>query len=139
LTATGTPPLTGSCGRPAAGFPNRQEQQAVFDGEIDNPALLAVARSVCAACPVRAACQRFADDSLDDTTFLAGKTAAERARARRRSTLTLRRKTVVGRMREAGVTVPEIVFYTGFSKRSVESDRRARGSLRLTAFPPSAT
>ncbi|WP_123744637.1 WhiB family transcriptional regulator [Saccharothrix texasensis] len=122
LTAVGTPPLGGTCTDQVAAFPDHQTQQAVFDGEFDDPDLLDAARGTCASCPVLAACRRYADDGLDDTTFLAGTTAMERSRAHRRSTKTRRRKAVVARMREAGVTVDEIVFYTKFSKRSIEGD-----------------
>ncbi|OXM50612.1 hypothetical protein CFP71_27060 [Amycolatopsis thailandensis] len=122
LTAIAVAPRGGVCSSEVTGFSDRQVQQAVFDGENDDPGLLANARATCAACPALAACRQFAEVSLDDTTFLAGTTAEERSRAARRAPRTRHRRAVVERMRKAGVTIPDITFYTGYPTRSVEAD-----------------
>ena len=122
LTAAGNPPQGGACAGQIVGFPDAQVQQGVFDGEVDDAGLLDVARAACAASPVLDACRQFADDSLDEHTFLAGMTAAERSRSSRRALRTRHRKTVVQRMRATGVTVAEIMFYTGYPTRSIEAD-----------------
>jgi hypothetical protein len=135
LTAVGTPPQGGLCAGQIEGFPDRRIQQAVYDGEVEDPDPLDVARRTCRTCPVLADCHRFADDSLDETTFLAGMTAAERSQTTRRPARTRHRKAVVLQLRGAGVTVPEIAFYTQNSTRSIEADmaeftRRAPASGR---------
>ncbi|WP_427888648.1 WhiB family transcriptional regulator [Kribbella sp. GL6] len=122
LTAVGTPPPSGSCARLAGDFTDQATQQAVFDGDVDAPALVAAARRVCATCPVLRECRTYAEDSLDQFTFLAGRSAEERATGRRRATTTQHRRTIVGRMRAAGISSKEISFYTSYPLRSVEGD-----------------
>ncbi|MGN9778580.1 WhiB family transcriptional regulator [Micromonospora sp. H33] len=122
LAAVGVPPQGGACGRSAPAFPDGSTQQAVFDGDVEDPALLAAARAVCASCPSLEACTVYAAESLDKTTFLAGLTATEREAFRRRSERTLHRRTVVERMRAENITASEISFYTQYPMRSVELD-----------------
>ncbi|MEV7624244.1 WhiB family transcriptional regulator [Actinoplanes sp. NPDC089786] len=126
--AIGTPPAGKSCGRLANGFPDLAIQQAVFDGDVEDPQLLDAARAVCASCPVLGDCRLYAEDSLDDTTFLAGATATERRRLHGRAARARHRKQVVTSMRAAGITIPEISFYSGYPIRTIEADlaRQAR-------------
>lgn len=97
-------------------------QQAVFDGEAESADLIAAARRVCATCPVLRECQVYAEESLDESTFLAGQTADERSADLRRAATTRHRRTVVDRMATAGVSHKEISFYTEYPLRSIEAD-----------------
>ncbi|GIE32249.1 hypothetical protein Ait01nite_052940 [Actinoplanes italicus] len=140
LTAIGTPPAGQKCGRLASGFPDLTVQQAVFDGDVEDPRLLDAARAVCTSCPVLSDCRLYAEASLDQTTFLAGETATERASRQGRTARARHRRQVVRSMRAAGVTIPEISFYSGYPMRTIEADvaQRTRAdavSTRDTSEP----
>jgi hypothetical protein len=76
-----------------AQFATQRRQQLAFDGEALDPERdYPAARAMCMACPMLDACRKYADDSRDEHTFLAGMTPAERSRRRtKKSEITKRR------------------------------------------------
>lgn len=101
--------------------------QAVFDGDSDDPSVISRARAICRSCPALIACRRYADESGDQHTFLAGMTAGEREENGRRSHVIARRRWNVRLLHAAGATVTEMLEVLEVSRRTIEADIEALG------------
>lgn len=131
-------PADGSCASAAAS--ERRRLQSAWDGDSEDPALIAQARPVCLSCPALEACRRYAVENLVEDGFLAGQTAEERrATWTRRDRLSWRRARVRA-LYEADATVSEIAGVLTTPRRTVEADIAAlalSGSRRRsTPFRP---
>lgn len=86
-------------------FVSGEVQQAAFDGDPLVPLRdIAAARAVCRSCPLLEACHRYANESGDEYTFLAGATAAERAHRRRKRDEIAKRRMQVFRLNELKIS-----------------------------------
>ncbi|MEV6363201.1 WhiB family transcriptional regulator [Nocardia asteroides] len=93
------PPGAGSCAtHHTERFDSRQRQQAAFDGEPHHDSDYAHTRAICQSCPILKMCGQYADTSLDDHGFLAGRTAPERAAKRVKHTEIAKRRIQVQRL-----------------------------------------
>lgn len=103
-----------------------QRQQAAFDGEPVDPVVdYPAARLICIGCPLLAACRRYADDSGDEHTFLAGLSAVQRsARRRKKMEMTKRRLQVVA-LRELGAPTRVIAQLVGRDPSLIRGELRA--------------
>jgi hypothetical protein len=106
-------------------FVSPQHQQAAFDGTPVNPADYRAARMICLGCSLLAACRRYADDSGDEQTFLAGLSAGQRSARRRKKTEMTRRRLQVAALRELGASTRIIAELVGRDPSLVRGDLRA--------------
>ncbi|WP_433463900.1 WhiB family transcriptional regulator [Spirillospora sp. CA-128828] len=142
-----TPPDgTGACATHNPGlFGTPWQQQRAFDGEALNPKSdYPAARAMCTACPLLDACRRYADDSREEYTFLAGMTAAERSTRRMKETEIAKRRRQVQELYRIGATTSVIADLVGRDPSLIRGDLRAlekRPGVRRpsgAASPPSA-
>jgi hypothetical protein len=115
-------------------FPSVRRQQAAFDGEAADPAVdYLAAAAICQSCPLLAACRRYADDSCDEYTFLAGLTAAERADRRLKKTEVAKRQLQVAGLRALGAPTAVIANLVGRDPSLIRRDTRTLERQSLTA------
>jgi hypothetical protein len=107
-------------------FNSPQRQQAAFDGNpLDPAADYRAARMICLGCPLLAACRRYADDSGDEHTFLAGLSVDQRAARRRKMTEMTKRRLQVAALRELGAPTRVIAEFVGRDPSLIRGDLRA--------------
>jgi hypothetical protein len=117
-------------------FPSPRRQQAAFDGEATDPTVdYPAAAATCQRCPLLAACRKYADDSCDEHTFLAGLTAAERADRRLKKTEVAKRQLQVAGLRALGAPTSVIANLVGRDPSLIRRDIRIleRQDLPATA------
>lgn len=118
---------TGACAEhDSARFDSPRRQQLAFDGdpvdpEIDYPA----ARAICLDCPILEACRRYANDSRDWYTFLAGLTAEQRATQRTKRAEIAKRRLQVKKLDRLGAPTAIIAELVGRDQSLVRNDLRA--------------
>jgi hypothetical protein len=130
----GQVPANGACAR-LTGLGSRM-LQPVWDGECDEPGLVARAREICLRCPALRSCRQYATDNLDEFAFLGGMTAAQRRTAWTRRDKVAWRRRMVRPLHEAGAPVAEIAKVLATPRRTIEADIQAlrlNGSRRRTA------
>ncbi len=123
-----TPPDgTGACAtHDPALFETRQRQQLAFDGEALDPERdYPAARAMCMACPLLEACRRYADDSHEDHTFLAGMTSAERFARRTKKSEIIKRRRQVQELQRLGASTSVIAELVERDPSLVRGDLRA--------------
>jgi hypothetical protein len=106
-----TPPDgTGACAtHDPAIFETRSRQQLAFDDEALDPQRdYPAARTICMACPILNACRKYADDSREEHTFLAGMTPAERSSQRTKKSEIVKRRRQVQRLDRLGASTSVI-------------------------------
>jgi hypothetical protein len=107
-------------------FVSPQRQQAAFDGDPVDPTVdYPAARMICLGCSLLAACCRYADDSGDEDTFLAGLSAAQRAARRRKKPEVTKRWLQVAALRELGASTSVIAELVGRDPSLIRGDLRA--------------
>jgi transcription factor WhiB len=106
-------------------FTTPRRQQATFDGEPVDPARdIASARALCARCPILAACNKYAEMSGDEITFLAGQTAVQRQAHRSKTTEIARRRLRVRALLALGAPTPVIAELLGRDPSLIRGDIR---------------
>jgi hypothetical protein len=107
-------------------FLSAEAQQATFDGDPFVPVRdVAAARAVCRSCPLFKACHRYANESGDEYTFLAGTTAVERANQRRKQDEIAKRRIQVRRLNELNLPVRVMAALLGRDESLLRRDLRA--------------
>jgi hypothetical protein len=107
-------------------FVSPERQQAAFDGEPVNPTVdYRAARMICLRCNILAACHKYAEDSGDEDSFLAGLSADQRATGRRKKTEMTRRRLQVAALREIGAPTGVIAELVGRDPSLIRGDLRA--------------
>ena len=107
-------------------FVSPQRQQAAFFGEAVDPAVdYPAARSICLSCPLLAACRRYADDSCDEHTFLAGLTAGQRSSRRLKKAEIAKRRLQVSKLRALGAPTSVIADLVSRDPSLIRGDIRA--------------
>ena len=123
-----TPPVgTGACAthEPTL-FETRQRQQRAFDGEALDPEQdYPAARAMCMACPLLDACRKYADDSREEYTFLAGMTPAERSSRRTKKTEITKRRRQVQELYRLGASTSVIAELVERDPSLIRGDLRA--------------
>lgn len=125
-----TPPAgTAACAAYDRGrFASPQRQQAAFDGKpVDPAADYQAARAICLGCPLLAACRRYAEDSLDEVTFLAGLSPGQRRAHRCKKNEVAKRRLQVDALRALGAPTSVIAELVGRDPSLVRGDLRALG------------
>jgi len=107
-------------------FETLRRQQLAFDGEAldperDHPA----ARTMGMACSVLDACRKYADDSREEHTFLAGMTAAERFSQRTKKTEIAKRRRQVLKLHRLGAPTSVIADLTERDPSLIRGNLRA--------------
>jgi hypothetical protein len=118
-------PADGACASAAA--PKRRRLQPAWDGDTEDPALIAQARQTCLGCPALEACRRYAAENLVEDGFLAAQTAEERRASWTRRDQRSWRRARVRALYEPGATVSEIAEVLAAPQRTVEADIAALG------------
>ena len=114
-------------------FASPQRQQAAFDAEPINPVEdYKAARAICLECPLLAACRRYAEDSREEDTFLAGSTPDQRRARRRKQAEIAKRRLQVDALRALGAPTSVIADLVGRDPSLIRSDLRA---LKQQAHP----
>ena len=107
-------------------FVSPQRQQAAFDGDPVDPAVdYRAARVICLDCPLLAACRRYADDSREEHTFIAGLSADQRAAHRRKKTEMTKRRLQASALRALGAPTLVIAELVGRDPSLIRGDLRA--------------
>lgn len=123
-----TPPAgVGACATydPAL-FETRRRQQLAFDGEALDPERdYPAARAMCMACPRLNACRKYADDSREEHTFLAGMTPAERFSRRTKKTEITKRRRQVQELHRLGASTSIIAGLVERDPSLIRGDLRA--------------
>ena len=134
-------PADGACANAAA--PERHRLQPAWDGDTEDPALIAQARHTCLGCPALEACRRYAAENLVEDGFLAAQTAEERRTSWTRRDQRGWRRAKVRALYDAGATVSEIAEVLATPQRTVEADVATLGlsgsrrrSMSALAMPP---
>ena len=123
-----TPPVgVGACAtHDPALFETRRRQQLAFDGEALDPERdYTAARTMCVACPLLSACRKYADDSRDEHTFLAGMTPTERSSRRTKKTEITKRRRQVQELHRLGASTSVIAELVGRDPSLIRGDLRA--------------
>lgn len=121
------PDGTGACATydPAL-FETQRRQQLTFDGEALDPKLdYPAARAMCTTCPLLDACRKYADDSREEHTFLAGMTAAERSTRRTKKTEIAKRRRQVQELDRLGASTAVIAELIERDPSLIRGDLRA--------------
>lgn len=112
-------------------FDTPRRQQLAFDGEALTPKLdYPAAQAMCADCPLLDACRRYAYDSRDEHTFLAGMTAAERSTRRTKKAEIARRRRQVRELHRLGASTAVIADLVGRDPSLIRGDLRALNRAR---------
>jgi len=112
-------------------FASPQQQQAAFDGDPINPVEdYKAARAICLECPLLAACRRYAEDSREEHTFLAGSSPDQRRARRRKHTEIAKRRLQVDGLRALGAPTQVIADLVGRDPSLIRSDLRALKQAR---------
>ena len=121
------PAGTGACAtHDPERFTSHHRQQAAFDGEPVDPAVdYPAARAICLDCPMLAACRRYADDSRDEHTFLAGLTADQRSARHLKKTEMAKRRRQVSALRALGAPTSVIADLVSRDPSLIRGDIRA--------------
>lgn len=107
-------------------FDTPRRQQLAFDGEALAPGLeYPAARAMCADCPLLDACRRYADDSREEHTFLAGMTAAERSTRRTKKAEIAKRRRQVRELHRLGAPTSVIADLVERDPSLIRGDLRA--------------
>jgi hypothetical protein len=123
-----TPPAgVGACAtHDPALFETRLRQQLAFDGEALDPERdHAAARAMCMACPLLNACRKYADDSGEGQTFLAGMTSVERFGQRTKKTEITKRRQQVQELHRLGASTSVIADLVERDPSLIRGDLRA--------------
>lgn len=121
------PPGMGACAtHDPLRFDTSRRQQAAFDGEpVEEEADYLSARAICADCPLLDACRRYAADSRDPYSFLAGLTAKQRSTEWNKQTEIAKRRLQVKALRALGAPTPVIAELVDRDPSLIRSDLRA--------------
>ena len=112
-------------------FASRLRQQAAFDGEPINPVEdYKAARAICLECPLLAACRRYAEDSREEHTFLAGSSPEQRRARRRKQAEIDKRRLQVDALRALGASTQVIADLVGRDPSLIRGDLRALKQAR---------
>ena len=123
-----------SCATPES--PLTPALRDVFDGASSDVSAVAAARELCRQCPMLIACKRYADSAGDQTTFLAGATADERAAAQTKQLkLALRRKQTES-LKRLGLSTTDIANLLGVHVTVIRADLRFVGEAIKVHRPP---
>jgi hypothetical protein len=107
-------------------FETQGWQQLAFDGEPVDPELhYAAARAICMACTLLDACRKYADDSREEHTFLAGMTAAERSTRHTKKTEIAKRRRQVQELHRLGASTSVIAELMERDPSLIRGDLRA--------------
>jgi hypothetical protein len=123
-----TPPAgTAACAAHDPGrFASPQRQQAAFDGDPVDPTIdYQAARKICLGCPLLAACRRYAEDSREGDTFLAGLSPDQRRARRHKKTELAKRRLQVKALHELEAPTSVIAELVGRDPSLVRGDLRA--------------
>jgi hypothetical protein len=130
-----TPPTgSGACAtHDPQRFASAERQQAAFDGDpIDPKQDYQAARVICLDCPILAACRRYAEESREEHTFLAGLSPDQRRARGRKQAEIAKRRLQVDALRALGAPTLVIADLVGRDPSLVRGDLRA---LNLRAHP----
>lgn len=107
-------------------FETPRRQQLAFDGEALDPARdYPAARAMCTACSLLKACRKYADDSLEEHTFIAGMTPAERSSRCTKKTEIAKRRRQVQELHRLGAPTSVIAGLMGRDPSLIRGDLRA--------------
>jgi hypothetical protein len=127
---------TGACAEHVpARFDSLRRQQLTFDGDpVDAEADYPAARAICLECPMLDACRRYANNSRDRYTFLAGLTGEQRAAQRTKRSEIVKRRLQAMRLDELGAPTAVIAELVGRDQSLIRHDLRAvRRQVRSAA------
>jgi hypothetical protein len=125
-----TPPIgMASCSaHDATRFDSPRRQQAAFDGDPVDPATdYPAARAICMSCPLLALCRRYALDSRDENTFLAGMTAEQRSPLFTKKAEIAKRRRQVAALHRLGAPTRVIAELVDRDPSLIRGDLRAIG------------
>jgi Transcription factor WhiB len=109
-------------------FASPARQQAAFDGDpVDAATDYAAARRMCLACPLLAACRRYAAETTDTSSFLAGNTPEQRHAGRGKADEVALRRRQVKRLTALGAPTSVIAGLLGRDPSLIRGDLRALG------------
>ncbi|WP_336217115.1 WhiB family transcriptional regulator [Nonomuraea sp. LPB2021202275-12-8] len=109
-----------------ARFDTPRRQDLAFWGEPLDPAVdYPAAREICLACPLLAACRKYADDSREEQHFLAGMTAAELVSRRTKRTEIAKRRRQVQELHALGASTTVIADILGRDPSLIRGDLRS--------------
>jgi hypothetical protein len=107
-------------------FASPHRQQAAFDGDPVDPAVdYQVARAICLGCALLTFCRRYAQDSREEDTFLAGLSPEQRRARRHKKTERAKRRLQISALRGLGAQTSVIAELVGRDPSLVRGDLRA--------------